>query len=428
MQASENSGVSGQGEQVGWIFLDLNSYFASVEQQVRAELRGRPIAVVPVMAETTCCIAVSYEGKAYGISTGTGVKEAKRLCPDIEFVEARHELYVEFHHKIVKAVDRCVPVQKILSIDEMSCKLMGRQREISNAWQLAVQIKQQIKKEVGETLRCSVGIAPNRFLAKVASDMQKPDGLTVIRLSQLPSVLYPLKLRALPGVGPRMERRLKRQGILTMQQLYALSSLEMGAIWGSVVGERYWHWLRGADFEESSLRQSSISHQHVLPPNLRTKECAEGVIQKLISQCSARLRKMRMWTHGLSVYVSFSMGREKDIWECHARIMECQDSITVLEAFHKMWKSCPDGKPTFVGVTLYDLIPDELHTGSLFEDEGARYRLSQAIDGINAKYGSNTVYLGGFHRFREAAPRRIAFASIPEFDRVSSPKAVWKES
>lgn len=416
MLSATNSGTSAPDKQVGWIFLDLNSYFASVEQQVRPELRGEPVAVVPVMADSTCCIAVSYEGKAFGISTGTGVKDAKRLCPAMQFVEARHELYVDFHHKIVDAVHRCIPVQKVLSIDEMSCKLMGREREITNARQIALQIKQQIKKDVGETLRCSIGIAPNQFLAKVASDMQKPDGLTVIQLSQLPSVLYALRPGNLPGIGPRMKRRLERQGVLSMQQLCALSSLEMGAIWGSVLGERYWHWLRGADFEEASFRQSSIGHQHVLPPKLRTKECAEGVLQKLLSRCSARLRRMRMWAHGISMYVSFSMGREKNVWECHARIVECQDPITLLEAFHKMWKSCPDGKPTFVGVTLYDLVPDELHTVSLFGEEQTRVRLSQAIDGINAKYGSNTVYMGGFHHFRDAAPLRIAFSSIPEFE------------
>src|ERR1700753_999773 len=99
-----------------WLFLDLNSYFASVEQELRPELRNRPVAVVPVMADTTCCIAASYEAKAFVVKTGTQVGEAKRMCPGIELVEARHELYVEYHNKIVKAVEHCVPVAAVMSI------------------------------------------------------------------------------------------------------------------------------------------------------------------------------------------------------------------------------------------------------------------------------------------------------------------------
>lgn len=402
---------------INWLFLDLNSYFASVEQQLRPELRGKPIAVVPVLAETTCCIAASYEAKAYGIKTGTGVKEAKQMCPALELVEGRQDLYVDFHHKIVDVVNTCIPVTKVESIDEMACRLIGRERQIPKAVQLALQIKQAIRDQVGETLRCSVGLAPNKFLSKVASDMQKPDGLTTLKLSQLPASLHTLKPNDLPGIGFRMNARLERQGIFTMEQLCALSASQMRAAWGSVLGERLWHWLRGADFEEEfSEIQKSVGHQHVLPPELRTRESAGAVLQKLLHKAAARLRKMEMWAGGLSLYVSFSPAREKKIWECHTRILQSQDTITLLETFLKLWKGCPQGKPHLVGVCLYDLIPAAAHTASLFEDENKHSRLSQAMDSINAKYGSNTLYLGGLHNVRSAAPTRIAFSSIPEFD------------
>src|ERR1700693_1845085 len=109
-----------------WLFVDLNSYFASVEQQDRPELRGRPVGVVPMLADTTVLIAASYEAKAFGVRTGTNVGDAKRMCPGIELVEARHELYVEYHHKVVEAVESCLPVPAVCSIDEMACRLMGR--------------------------------------------------------------------------------------------------------------------------------------------------------------------------------------------------------------------------------------------------------------------------------------------------------------
>lgn len=415
MEAMTNCALSGP-ERVNWLFLDLNSYFASVEQELQPELRNRPIAVVPVMTDSTCCIAASYEAKAFGIGTGTGVAEAKRLCPELKVVPARHRLYVQYHHKIIAAVSTCLPISKVDSIDEMACRLMGRERQLANALQLAGKIKKAVRKDAGNYLRCSIGIAPNRFLAKVASDMQKPDGLTAITLPQLPHCLYKLGPSDLPGIGWRMNFRLQQRGIYTMEQLCALSAAEMRNIWGGVVGERFWHWLRGADFDLPEYMQGSIGHQHVLPPELRTVEKARAVAQKLLHRAATRLRKMKMWAGGLSVYVSFSRGREKNIWESHTRIMECQDTMTLLETFAKLWRGCPEGKPTFIGVALYDLVPDCLHTISIFREEEKRLRLAQAMDRINGKYGANMVYAGGIHHVRDAAPICVAFSSIPEFE------------
>src|SRR5271169_3453773 len=105
--------VSAEESHMNWLFVDLNSYFASVEQEARPELRGRPVGVVPMMADTTCCIAASYEAKAFGVRTGTIVADARRMCPEIELVEARHELYVEYHHRVVEAVESCLPVTAV---------------------------------------------------------------------------------------------------------------------------------------------------------------------------------------------------------------------------------------------------------------------------------------------------------------------------
>src|SRR6516164_6819945 len=120
----------------------MNAYFASVEQQERPELRGRPVAVVPVKAETTCCIAASYEAKRYGVRTGTMVRDARRLCPELCVVEARPRKYVETHHRIVEAVGSCLPVTAVLSIDEMVCKLMGGERQPDEAVKLSQRVKE----------------------------------------------------------------------------------------------------------------------------------------------------------------------------------------------------------------------------------------------------------------------------------------------
>lgn len=257
-------------DSVRWLFLDLDSYFASCEQQARPDLRGKPVGVVPMMAETTCCLAASREAKKHGVKTGTLVAEARVRCPGITFVVARHDLYTLYHKIIVEAVGACLPIDAVLSIDEMICELTGSQRELSKAVALAETIKTVLRQRVGDTLTCSIGLAPNRFLAKVSSDMNKPDGLTIVRLEDLPHMLYPLKLQDFPGIGPRMGRRLEEHGISTVQELCGLSITQMADLWGGVVGERFCRWLKGEDVELAETVHRSLGHQHVLEPQLRT--------------------------------------------------------------------------------------------------------------------------------------------------------------
>ena len=144
------------------LFVDFNSYFASVKHQTKPQLRGKPVAVLPVMASTTSCIAASYESKAFGIRTGTSVMDARRLCSEIVFVEARHEVYAEFHHRAVAAVERFAPVRQVLSIDEMECELTGSWRDRNKSISIAQNIKKEISNTVGICLRSSIGIAPTR--------------------------------------------------------------------------------------------------------------------------------------------------------------------------------------------------------------------------------------------------------------------------
>ena len=126
-----------------WLVLDLNSFFASCEQQENPALRGKPIIIVPTMAETTCAIAASYPAKAFGIKTGTLVHEARRLCPDVKLVQARHKLYVEYHHRILTAIDKHIPVEEVMSIDEVACRLDRKQQDPAVAQKLAQNIKRE---------------------------------------------------------------------------------------------------------------------------------------------------------------------------------------------------------------------------------------------------------------------------------------------
>ena len=167
-------------QRLRWLFFDLNSFFASVEQQERPELRGRPVAVVPSATDRTCAIAASYEAKAHGIKTGTKIYDAKTLCPDLVCVLARHDVYVDYHARVFAEVARHIPVDKVCSIDEGACRLSPPDQNAAAATTLAHQIKAGLKACIGPFVRCSIGIAPNMFLAKVATGMEKPDGLTIL--------------------------------------------------------------------------------------------------------------------------------------------------------------------------------------------------------------------------------------------------------
>ena len=418
---------------LNWLFVDLNSYFASVEQEVRPELRGRPVGVVPMMADTTCCIAASYEAKAFGVKTGTIVADARRMCPEIVFVEARHEIYVDYHHRIVEAVESCLPVSAVMSIDEMACRLMGRERPLLAALELGRKVKRTIREKVGTMLRSSVGLATNRFLAKIASDMEKPDGLVALPLDILPGALRQLTLRDLPGVGARTEKRLNAKGVETMEQLLSLTCEQAGELWGSVWGERLWHWLQGEDFDLGETEHlKSISHSHVLAPEMRTAEKAWAVAHKLLHKAAMRLRTNQLWAAGIGLAVGFAVPRGEKTpvsrfgvptrgWHNDLRLSECQDNQTLIAALRRLWESRPAGgeyeHPYFIGVQLTGLVPDRLHSLNLFDaldDAESRARLQQAMDALNHKYGMSTLAPATMLTAYKAAPTRIAFHSIPD--------------
>jgi DNA polymerase-4 len=397
-----------------WLFIDLNSYFASVEQQENPALRGRPVGVVPALVDTSCCIAASYEAKAYGVTTGTLVREAKALCPEIQLVESRPAVYVRYHHRIVEAVDSCIPVEAILSIDEMICRLSGSQEILENGLLLAQKIKKTIVERVGVCLRSSIGIAPNRYLAKLASDMKKPDGLTVIRMADLPQILFPLDLRDLSGIGPRMEIRIKKAGVNTMEELCQLSARQMKLIWGSMNGERFWRWLRGEDIEELPTHRVSVGHSHVLEPEFRTRAKAQAIAQKLVSKAALRLRKMDYWASRMSLSVKFPRGHTQ---EFRAKFEETQDTPTFLKIFDVLWQDVPSGNPFWVGVALNGLVPADRHIESLWED-GKRKKLSFVVDQINEKYGRETLNYAVLQATRGKAPTRIPFTRVPDLSEV----------
>ena len=388
-----------------YLFLDFNSYFASVEQQERPELRGKPVAVVPVLTDTTSCIAASYEAKAFGVKCGTNVGEARAKCPGLQVVEARPKVYVAYHEKAKEVAQRILPIDEVHSIDEVSFKLLGEERNKEEACALAKRLKQEIMRSIGPCIKCSVGIAPNRFLSKVATDMQKPDGLIVLEASDLPHKLHRLKLTDFVGINVRMEKRLNASLIFTAEQMCAASRKDLIKAFGSIIGDKWWYMLRGYDMGPEVHPRRSLGHSCVLAPEMRTDTACKEVLLRLVQKASARLRTEDLWTEAMDIGVSSDI----QPWHVHVRVPPTQDTLTLNEHFLAAWETRSFRQPRKVSVTFTNLKKAEHVTPSLFDPNYDRMLLNKAVDTVNQKFGKNSIFLAGMEHAKEAADEKIAF-------------------
>ena len=410
-----------------WLFLDLNSYFASVEQQENPALRGKPVAVVPVKTDSTCAIAASYEAKLYGVKTGTPIYEARQMCPGLRCVLARHDKYVEYHHRVLEETVKHTPINKVWSIDELSSRLPPDKRSVEEATKVARRIKLGLSDNVGKHITCSIGVAPKSLLAKIAADMKKPDGLTIIRQEELPGPLLKLKLTDIPGIGPNMEHRLRRAGITTMEQFWNTSPKQARKIWGSVQGERVWYWLHGYDFESPETDSSMIGHSRVLDPNMRSADKARLMARRLLVKATYRLRRQGFYAGSLSFSARTTAGYR---WGDEIRITPACDPFAFLQALDELWARMladfaggPDLSFKKVSVILSRLRTQDEITADLFEQENRktdssaekREALAAALDKLQNKYKKETVWLGVTPQTLSGhVGTKIAFARVPE--------------
>ncbi len=407
-----------------WLFLDMNSFFASVEQQENPRLRGRPVAVVPMMTNGTCAIAASYEAKKYGIKTGTKIYEAKRMCPELICVPARHDRYVEYHHRVLDEVIKHTPIDKVWSIDELSSRLPPNKRNVENATIIARAIKQGMRQNLGESITCSVGIAPNGYLGKVASNMQKPNGLVVLHPDDLPGRLFNLTLRDFPGINVRMEDRLRKSGITTVQQFWNLSPKHARKVWGSVDGEKFWYNLHGYDVPVQETNRSMVGHSRVLDMELRVPEKARLVARRLTIKAASRLRRMNFFASGFDLSVR---AEDRNGWSASVQLAPSQDNFAFLLLLDQMWDAMmANFKPYSlkkISVSMHGLCERQEITPDLFEMTSPGFQktqkkhndLSQLMDAINQKYGAESIQLGVSPQTSAGfVGTKIAFSRIPD--------------
>lgn len=407
------------------LYIDFDSFFASVEQHLNPELRGRPVGVIPLDSDYSSCIAASYDAKKFGVKTGTRMKDARDMCPGIRFVVARHDIYVRLHHRIVAAVESCVPVSKTRSIDEMVCNLMLS--ESRDAAGLATRIKQRVEAEIGQGLPCSIGIAPTELLAKIAAEMDKPNGFVVFEPDDLPGRLFELELRDLPGISSGIERRLHQSGIKDVKQLWALEAKHMRAIWGNVEGERFWASLHGYETIREDTKRRMFGHGRILPRDWRSPQRAFTCGRMLMTSAARRLRRENFRACNLN-YGLRSVDRQK--WSADIRFTAARDDATFLHAMQALHlrfeKERPFSKIKSVSVTLHGLVaPEQLGGAGFMEDlfdkqsdikaHGKWEAASDTMDALRERFGAKALTLGPVDQMPGGyVGGKIAFNRIPD--------------
>ncbi len=454
LQIAESNAVRGEGLALAdyavgmrFLFIDFNAYFASVEQHDDETIRGKPVLVTPLDSEHSGAIAASYEAKKYGIKRGTSVKEARALYPDIIVRPARHDRYVAVHHELMHEIERHLPIHRICSVDECVCRLNPEEIGVDAARAKAMEIKHGIYANVGSSLRCSIGLASSGLLAKLASDLQKPDGLTVIETQALPEALADLPLRAIPGVGEGIFRRLQRSDINTFTELWNLQPKRARAIWNSVNGEKFLYALKGYDIPDlAEPKKAMIGHSRVLSGPHRSPHGARIVARALLLKAASRLRhtgyyagamtlSMKLHPYGaISHEMRFRATQNSwrflkelnDIWEPLVRALLRQAEQA------KMRGPAHDGGGRFgfnrrqgpsiklVSVYLHGL-RDSPPEADLFVPQSEDRRddteamLWNRIDGLNRRYGMMTVMPASQHGLDlNYLGVKIAFSRVPD--------------
>lgn len=357
------------------LFIDFDSFYASVEQQDNPEYRNKPVIVVPCVSDYTCAIAASYQSKRLGVKTGTRVSVAKEKIPGIIVCEARPKRYVEIHNKILEVLSKHFDKIQVLSIDEMSCHI--NEEDDFDCEIMAALLKLDLMDAIGEIITCSIGVARNVFLSKVAADMNKPNGFTFFGKDS-EDKLKQLELTDLPGIADRMEARLNKSYIKTIEDLFAIDELKLKKAWGSVIGARWWHMIRGSlqcDYGLSNNEiPKSFGHTHVLPPNKRDDKGAFEVFESLLYKAIDRLQKHRVGARKVTIYLSWRNTETK-----RRRTHKLSSPITVPSSDFKfwtkialgLWNSLPEldlkAIPLLVGVRFTRTIKNEDMNLQLFD-------------------------------------------------------------
>lgn len=367
--------------------IDINSCFATVEQQFDHSLRGRPIGVGARSHERGTLVAVSVEAKQLGLRTGMKVWEAKKIVPDLLIVPADPPKYRYIHKKMRKLLENYTAHLAPKSIDEFVLHLKGYPAEKFGTKNTALEIKERIKSQVGDWIRVSIGIGPNRFLAKTAAGLKKPDGLEEINILNHIGVFSGLKLTDLNGISHGNSLRLNQSGIFTALDFFMADYHQLRSAFKSVSAYYWYLKLRGWEIDDFETKRGSFSHSYVLPKPITSEIDLMRTLYKLCYKLGERMRRAEFAAH--LIYVSIRY--EKSFrWGAHRRTEEAIfDSADIYSEAWDMLHKRPDHKTPIrkVSVACYALEKNNNLQLDFFKDVGKKASLNKSIDSINRKWG-----------------------------------------
>lgn len=389
--------------------VDLNSAFATIEQQSRPLLRGRPVAIINRRTEHTAIVTASYEAKAFGVKVGMKFTEAARLVPGLVAIESDPAKYRFVYRKLMGILNDYSPHVVMKSIDEgvMDFHHLTTPRPLI---EIAYEIKQRLRDEIGVAMRCNVGIGPNRFLAKTAAGLHKPDGLDVIDATNLRATYATMKLKDLTGIAGAMEQRLNSVGIFTpLEFLDADRVVLQKIVFKSITGGQWYERLRGYEVDDRVSTTKTIGRQYVLE-NRNLAHCEiTARLHNLCESIGFRLRSQNKVARGLYVYVKTI---ERQYWHsCRMCQLPFYSDETINALAQQLFFNAPD-RIQEIGVHCYGLSDNDDVQMSLFNDQLMReQQLVSAIDTINQRFGDRMIHSANTLNTDGVVKQKIPFGS-----------------
>jgi len=378
------------------LHIDMDAFFISVEQRDNPALMGKPAAVCGSLSRSVVTSA-TYEARPYGIRAGMSTQEAKRRCPQLILVEGNHSKYTETAARIFSILKEYTPLVEVASIDEAYLDITQSLLLFQSPPLIAKSIKDQIRER--EQLTCSIGVAPNKLLAKLGSRLKKPDGLLVIRKEEVEEVLRDLPVSKLNGIGPKLGEALNSIGVFTCGQLGKFPVSVLAKRFG-VIGERLHEMGLGLDdspvmpFDEEEDAKS-ISHSVTLEEDTSDPNILRKVLLQLSEKVSRRMRRERFYGRRIAITVRYSdfftFSKQKTL----SKWVNSGNEIFKL-AF-EIFESIPHPKPIrLLGVGV-SVLKKEWCQLDLFEERGKKDSLLKAMDRVNERFGDWTLTWGSLH-------------------------------
>ena len=394
------------------LHIDMNAFFASVEQQSNPELRGKPIAVIGA-AKRTIITTCSYEARAFGVKTGMNSWQARQVCPDLIFVVGNNRKYTYTSTQIIMIMREYTPLVEVFSIDEAFLDVTGSLSLFGSAERISHLIKARIKEQFG--LTCSVGIAPNKLLAKLASDMQKPDGLTIIAKDRIAQVLERVPIQDLCGIGAKMHQQLSKFGIKTCGELGRFPVEVLKRNFG-ITGERLHYMGLGIDDspvvpDEEAEEVKSVGHSTTLDKDITERQDILRYLLQLSEMVGRRARKYKVAGRTLTLtvrYADFTTFSRQQSGSCHTN-----NSEDIYKAAVQILQGIELTQPIrLLGVKISSL---SSHTEQLplFPAELKKALIAGAMDEVNNRFGDFAVTFGSLLG-RDSGSKVISPAWRPE--------------